>query len=165
MPITQCKTCAKKFYAKPSWLKKGHGKFCSRSCYFESHRTGKVIKCSTCNKSTYKSSKALRGSKSKKYFCSKSCQTVWRNSVAYTGSNHPNWKKGRYTYRRVIEKSNKSKVCVLCESEDKRVLAVHHVDENHLNNSLENLIWLCQNCHFLVHNYDHEKSKLMTRLQ
>jgi predicted HNH restriction endonuclease len=33
-----------------------------------------------------------------------------------------------------------------------RVLAVRHIDQNHKNNNVENLAWLCHNCHHLVHN-------------
>lgn len=32
-------------------------------------------------------------------------------------------------------------------------LEIHHKDGNHLNNSLENLILLCPNCHALTENY------------
>ncbi|MBI4281264.1 HNH endonuclease [Candidatus Uhrbacteria bacterium] len=35
-----------------------------------------------------------------------------------------------------------------------RVLLVHHIDENRKNNVLSNLVWLCRNCHFLVHKYN-----------
>jgi predicted HNH restriction endonuclease len=27
------------------------------------------------------------------------------------------------------------------------------VDKNRKNNKIKNLIWLCRNCHFLIHNY------------
>lgn len=43
-------------------------------------------------------------------------------------------------------------MCTLCKTEDKRVLATHHIDRNRLNNSVNNLAWLCHNCHFLVHH-------------
>jgi predicted HNH restriction endonuclease len=45
------------------------------------------------------------------------------------------------------------------------MLIVHHVDENRSNNDPENLIWLCYNCHHLVHNYQKEKAKLNQTLK
>ena len=29
---------------------------------------------------------------------------------------------------------------------------IHHKDKNPLNNALENLVWLCLNCHYLAHH-------------
>lgn len=52
------------------------------------------------------------------------------------------------------------KICTLCKTEDSRILAVHHIDKNRRNNDLKNLIWLCHNCHFLVHHYDVEREKI-----
>jgi predicted HNH restriction endonuclease len=45
------------------------------------------------------------------------------------------------------------------------MLVVHHIDENRNNNNHENLIWLCYNCHHLVHNYPDEKAKLNQTLK
>lgn len=155
----KCKICKKEFYAKPSWIENGFGKYCSRECGYESRRTGRNVKCSICGKEAYKSGKALAGSKSKKYFCGKSCQTIWRNNL-YKGSNHSNWKGGRFTYRNIMSRSNIPKVCKLCGINDTRVLLVHHMDVNNMNNELKNLIWLCHNCHFLVHHFKDEEEKI-----
>ena len=64
-----------------------------------------------------------------------------------------NWKDGMYAYRSVLTRHKVSAKCTLCGTKDKRVLAVHHVDENRKNNKVENLRWLCHNCHHLVHYY------------
>jgi len=68
MPTVSCHQCAKSFQAKPSWLKKGHGKFCSAVCQYAYARKGKVIKCSICGEEAYKKLKALERSKSGKFF-------------------------------------------------------------------------------------------------
>jgi len=39
-------------------------------------------------------------------------------------------------------------------------LIVHHIDKNRNNNGIENLIWLCQNCHYLVHHYTDDRKRL-----
>ncbi len=151
MPIVECKICSKKFYGKPFFLKRGHAKYCSQKCMRVGSRTGRIVNCHSCGKEVYKTQKALKGSKSKMYFCTKSCQTKWRNSV-FIGPKHANWKSGRYSYKSVMLRNKVPKICKICKNKDGRVLAVHHLDKNKKNNNLSNLIWLCHNCHFLVHH-------------
>lgn len=164
MPTVVCVFCSKEFNAKPSWLKRGVGKYCSAKCHHSSCRTGSIVKCFMCAKGVYKTKKALSCSASKKYFCTKSCQTIWRNSLVYVGKSHPNYKEGKYTYRTVLKRKAGNQVCVHCGHEDKRVLAAHHIDENHGNNDATNLAWLCYNCHFLVHHDKVEKLKFLKKL-
>lgn len=163
MPIVNCKICKKQFYGKPFFLKQGHAKYCSPACMRIGSRTGKVVLCDFCGKEVYKTVKALRVSKSKKYFCSKSCQTKWRNSV-FVGPKHANWKEGLHAYRSVMFRNQILKVCRLCKTVDERILAVHHIDHNRKNNKVTNLAWLCHNCHFLVHHDMSEKKKFMETL-
>lgn len=163
MPTVLCKNCGCKFHAKPSWIARGVGKFCSAKCQHSSQRNGKIVKCFICSREVYKTQRALKHSVSKKYFCSKSCQTKWRNGL-YVGNKHPNFVDGGFTHRRIMLESKKPQICTLCKCRDIRVLAVHHIDENHLNNDLKNLAWLCHNCHFLVHHDKLEKSKFMEAL-
>ncbi len=154
--IKRCKICDKVFQTKPFFVNNGGGKYCSVVCHHRGLRKGKVVKCNSCDKEVYKSLKALKNSKSKKYFCSKSCQTKWRNSE-FIGSKHANWQHGKYSYRSVLARNGITKICNSCKIKDRRVLAVHHIDKNKLNNDVENLMWLCHNCHFLVHHYKDKK--------
>ena len=163
MPIVNCRRCSESFKAKLSWLKKGHGVFCSSACQYADARKGKMIKCSICGKEAYKKPKALERSKSGKFFCGKSCQTKWRNSE-FILEKHPNWKNGRNAYRSVMKCSKSPKVCTLCSTTDSRILAVHHIDENRTNNNIENLVWLCHNCHHLVHQYPEGRAQLMAAI-
>ena len=160
MPIVSCKICDKQFYTKPYWIKAGWGKYCSKNCQYESQKKGHAIKCFVCGKEAYKSPKELRGSKSGNFFCSKSCQTIWRNTI-YVGKLHPNWTSGISVYRHLLTDSGISQTCALCKTIEARVLAVHHVDGNRKNNQLTNLAWLCHNCHYLVHHFSREKQKFM----
>ncbi len=160
MPIVNCKKCDLEFKAKPSWIKNGHGIFCSSSCQYEAKKKGKIIECFICKKEVYKQKKALEKSKSGKFFCGKSCQTVWRNSE-FVGVKHANWKEGEHAYRSVLVRHGIQKVCDNCKIEDKRVMAVHHVDRNRKNNDVTNLVWLCHNCHHLTHHYQPEREKYM----
>lgn len=151
MAYPSCQICAKKFYVKPYHLKKGWGKFCSKTCQFKSQFTGKIIKCDTCDKEVYKPLKEWERSKSGKYFCSRSCQTIWRNKV-FSGEKHANWLTGKSVYRSMLLKTSKATICLLCNISDIRVLNAHHKDHDKTNNSLDNLVWLCLNCHYLVHH-------------
>ena len=163
MPIVACKNCKKNFYAKPFWIKKGFGKYCSPHCQYAGMRKGKDMPCFICGKITYKKQKQLIGSKSNLFFCSKSCQTRWRNQL-YIGEKHSNFTTGMYSYRSVLDRNKIKKVCQLCRTVDARVLEVHHIDKNRKNNTIENLAWLCHNCHFLVHHYDKEREKFMAAI-
>lgn len=148
-----CKQCGAAFDAKPSHVARGFAKYCSRKCSALSQRTGKDVVCGTCGMRIYRVPKYLKLSKSGKFFCSKRCQTHWRNQL-YVGEKHANWKHGRAAYRSVLGRARIDRVCKLCKAQDTRVLAVHHIDGDRTNNALRNLLWLCHNCHFLVHHYD-----------
>ena len=160
MPITDCLICRTEFYIKPSHQKKGWGKYCSSSCRAKAQLNGKYVFCYICNKQIYRSQKDLRSSNSGKFFCGKSCQTIWRNTILFTGENSANWIHGRSVYRKILERTNKDKICALCKANDFRVLIVHHKDKNRKNNNIDNLVWLCHNCHYLVHHYSDEQNKL-----
>ena len=165
MPLLRkCEICGTEFKTKPFFVKRGQGRFCSAVCQYKSYRTGRIISCFVCREEAYRGRKKLENSKSGKYFCSKSCQTKWRNSE-FVGPKHANWLHGRASYKSVLVRNKVPKLCALCGGKDERVLATHHIDQNRLNNMLENLAWLCHNCHFLVHHYDEgrEKGLLVSR--
>jgi hypothetical protein len=164
MAYRECKICSASFYVKPSHLKRGWGKYCSKKCQNISQKTGTIVQCFICSKDVYRLPKELKHSKSKKYFCGKKCQTIWRNSIVYVGSEHPNWKGGKYIYRRILLGEKVTQKCVLCNFKDTRVLIVHHIDRNRNNNNVANLVWLCANCHFLVHHYEKESIELRKML-
>lgn len=149
--LIPCAKCQRVFSCKPSWQKNGGGLYCSRVCQYAARRRGRTIQCSTCGKERYKSPKELNASKSRNYFCSKPCQTTWRNGL-YKGPRHPLWKGGRSVdYRGIMLQSGRVPLCQMCATNDERVLCVHHRDEDRSNNEETNLVWLCYNCHHLVH--------------
>lgn len=154
----KCKICRKEFYAKPSHVTMGYGVYCSRNCRNIGMREGKYVKCDICKMQIYKRPLEILRSKSKKYFCSKSCQAIWRNKY-FSGNKHLLWKGGHSTYRDKMFAKQEKQACTLCKVKDKRVLAVHHIDKNRSNNSISNLAWLCHNCHYLVHFYEKERQK------
>ena len=145
-----CQVCQTEFYAKPYFVRLGQAKFCSRKCSAIDQKRGKAVKCSTCEKEIWRTPKDFDRSKSKLFFCNKTCQTIWRNSY-FSGENHANWNGGESSYREVMKRTGNPKVCADCGNKDERVIVVHHKDRNRKNNKPDNLKWLCRNCHCLEH--------------
>lgn len=163
MPHVACQRCSKEFYVKLNHQLLGYGKYCSRKCSSESMKKGEFVNCGICKTKIWRTPKYLRKSKSGLFFCSKSCQTKWRNKY-FSGEKHPFWINGSGAYREVLLRTGRKQACNLCKTRDKRILIVHHIDKNRTNNKTENLAWLCHNCHFLVHHDQSEYRKFMVRL-
>lgn len=159
MPIVACRLCKKEFYAKPNWLKIGHGKYCSRVCTGLARRNGKKVKCAICSKVVYKTLKSIKGSQGGKLFCGKKCSLMWHNSY-FVREKHGNWKTGEFSYKRHVLRNGVKAYCRLCGKSDHRILLIHHLDKKRTHNTLRNLTWLCHNCHFLVHQYKEKENAL-----
>ena len=142
----------------------GWGKYGSIECRSKAQRIGKQVACSTCDKSIYRTPKNFKHSKSKKFFCNKTCQTKWRNSY-FIEEKHHNWLGGVRAYRKILDRTGRRKVCKMCLQTDTRVLIAHHIDHDRKNNLPNNLVWLCLNCHHLTHNYEPAELKLFKLLQ
>jgi hypothetical protein len=151
VPINACLICTTNFYVKPSHLLKGWGKYCSIECRTQAQFNGKDLTCHICNNKIYRSKNQLSHSKSNLFFCSKSCKAKWRNSF-FREERHPNWLDGNNAYRDILLRTGKKQICNSCKLEDTRVLIVHHIDHNRKNNKQSNLIWVCMNCHYLIHH-------------
>lgn len=151
--MVKCQICHQNFYVKPSLKKRGWGKFCSVQCRSQATKKGEVVERNTCHLKIYRSLNKISRSKSHKFFCSKSCQSLWRNRE-YVESKSKNWKDGRKSYRNILIRHHIKPVCEICGIKDLRVLNVHHRDHNRFHNQLDNLIWLCLNCHYLTHLND-----------
>jgi hypothetical protein len=151
MFIATCVICGKTYSSKPNWQKRGR-KCCSMKCRNEAQKTGEFVKCHICGKAVWRTPRDFRDSESQQFFCGKHCQTIWRNH-RYTGENHSNWKGGKASYRKRLLRTRRVRKCRVCDNNDERILTVHHKDKDRNNNCVENLEWLCCNCHFLEHNY------------
>lgn len=129
MPVVNCKHCNNELYVKPSHLINGFGKYCSQKCNAEAHRKGKYVECHICIKQIWRMPAELNKSKSKLYFCSRSCSTKWRN-VYFSGDKHANWKSGGTIYKKILIKTENEVKCNSCGTEDKRILVAHHIDKD-----------------------------------
>jgi len=107
----------------------------------------RVIKeCPVCGKEF----EDLVGHPRQKTTCSYSCS----NTHFRSGENNPNYKeikdvKSSNKYRRICFEQHKPE-CIICG--ENKIVSVHHYDENHENNSIENLIPLCPTHHQYVHS-------------
>ena len=155
----KCVICGKKFLRKKSQVILGGGNYCSNKCRFIGRKNGKNVLCSFCGKEVYRSSKELKRSKSGEYFCSKKCLFA---QIYKKYEGHPNWTGGFHAeYRKKLIKYGKSgNSCLLCNENNFKILVAHHIDKDRSNNSIHNLVWLCHNCHFLVHHYREEEKQL-----
>lgn len=151
MPKVACRICNNSFSVKPSHQKRGWGIYCSRACRDIGQRKGRYVSCHVCRKNVWRAPRHLALSKSGYFFCSKNCSITWKNKSVFIGQCHPLWNGGTATYRKRKIDSSKDQRCIRCGLSDFRVLVVHHVDHNRRNNELENLMWLCRNCHYLEH--------------
>jgi len=67
----------------------------------------------------------------------------------YSSSYKPQDRAYYTRARTAIVKNGTELKCSRCGT-DKRI-EIHHKDEDITNNSIDNLIPLCKNCHFLIH--------------
>jgi hypothetical protein len=105
-----------------------------------------IKNCPVCDKSF----ETMVNHRNEKTTCSYACSNTYFRS----GENNPNWSdevKGEFSkkYRTICFRHHK-KECVVCG--ENKIVAVHHYDENHKNNDIENLIPLCPTHHQYVHS-------------
>lgn len=97
----------------------------------------KVCKC--CGKDFIFNGRIKSKAYEKAIFCSRSC-----------ANNRQEWWNGNATHYRTIAFQNWKQECAICGFD--KIVAVHHIDENHDNNDPHNLIPLCPNHHEMVHS-------------
>lgn len=140
-PNTSCGVCNKAIYRRPSLLEKSGGRaFCGQVCYGIACR--KESPCLICGK-------PILASFNKKT-CSRGCANKHRTGIQYK-INRPRDKvvSERALKTRLIRE--RGKVCQRCGYGKFEILQVHHKDRNHENNSLDNLEFICPNCHCEEH--------------
>lgn len=146
--LVTCSYCGKKFLKRNKDIKEGRNTFCSRKCQGLHKTSNHKIKliCSYCGKEFNRDISKLKNSKSKLYFCSKKC----KNNAQKCEAKILNKSTIRKDYR-ITAFLNKEQKCEICNNDDLRVLEVHHINNNHNDNRIENLMILCANCHKIIH--------------
>lgn len=153
--LVKCDYCGKEFDKETRRVnearKNGWKIFCSTECMKAAKTTKIKCTCAQCGKEIYKIPSQMKLSKSGNVFCSKSCAASYNNSHFRTGENNPNWKGNDSKEYAAIAYRTYKPICAVCGCEDTDMLEVHHIDENHDNNDIDNLIILCANHHSKVH--------------
>lgn len=75
------------------------------------------------------------------------CSYACSNTYFRSGKDNPNWNPDKYTK---ICWEHHGKKCLVCGEE--KIVAVHHVNENHSDNRPENLVPLCPTHHQYIHS-------------
>jgi hypothetical protein len=148
----QCIVCGAPF---PYKRRNDKGKFCCNSCaahYNNLKRPVRVRTCQNCGKQ-FRWGKGCVGK-----FCSAECghsykynQSIKSWLAGESSGTTLAGGRGNYIRRYLIDLHNgKCQVCGWGEINPytkMSPLEVHHIDGNHLNNSISNLVLICPNCH------------------
>ena len=144
----KCLWCERTFLTHSCELRRGGGKFCSRSC-------------STTYRNTHNNptkNVAVR-------------EKISQNHADVSGENNPMFMRrgeqapayidGRDSfkgekYRRMLLASGRKQECEVCKATSN--LHVHHIDGDHNHNALENLTWVCAKCHNVI-KHKHPRDK------
>lgn len=110
----------------------------------------KILKCSYCGKEFSRSTSELKKSKSGLFFCCREHKDLAQRSIS--GEDFDIMRPSHYgkitkNYRKLAFNSYLHKCAVCGWDEDEDILEVHHIDEDHSNNEIENLMILCPLCH------------------
>lgn len=153
---TYCKWCGKPFSVSDYEIARGNGKFCSKTCSARnavSKKGGrKILPCAYCGIEISVKLSRVKRSKSGQIFCCLSHRNKLQKSKTRNRRNpkYPNYRKIAFEFY-----EHKCADCGYNAHEE--ILEVHHIDRNRSNNSLENLVILCPNCHSLRHKNNLKK--------
>lgn len=155
--MAECETCGKEFEADPRYRNRGQARFCSRTCSASRKRPKPSnVTCAQCGKPFYKPPSKIQGSKSGLHFCTREHKDLAQRLEGGIEAIHPphygTAKVPGYLHAR-------TESCQSC-GYDKvpGILEVHHIDRNRSNNSPNNLVCLCPNCHNEEH-YAHKTGR------
>lgn len=146
-----CENCGCSFsrskYEAERRRKAGKRVFCSQNCASKIRAKECLVdvKCKECG-TFFSRKKSLVG---ENVFCSRSCSNTHSNKKM-VGPGSRNYKHGKSMYRYNALK-NKMPICEVCGFDKEYAIEVHHIDKNRENNSIENLMIVCANCHTGIH--------------
>ncbi len=149
--INKCETCSATFRANIKEIKRGNGRFCSLSCSSSRKRVKNNTTCANCGTGVYRNTSKQKGSKSKLFFCSRSCKDSAQKLGGISEIMPKHYGTGKESYRKKFDVSLLE--CSRCGyNEFSCAVEIHHKDEDRNNNTIDNLLALCANCHRGLHN-------------
>lgn len=147
----KCKHCKTEFNFSTTSEKANHSRWCDHNPKRDNwnkaqgtvSRFGELkefeVECLSCSNKFLVTEREKLHPQKDKYYCSRSC-----------ANNRQEWWKDNATHYRTIAFQHWKCECAICGFD--KVVAVHHIDENHYNNDPKNLIPLCPNHHEMVHS-------------
>lgn len=118
-----------------------------------------TVECAYCGKQIEKSLSQLDKSKTGLFFCCREHKDLAQRCDS--GSKFDLMRPEHYgttskDYRSKAFATYKHECAVCGWNEDERILEVHHIDSNHFNNDIDNLMILCPICHrkLTLHYYE-----------
>ena len=151
-PNTTCDQCQKPIYKRPWELEKYSNKFCSQKCYGLFSR--ETFPCPVCGKEIMRSEN--------KKTCSRACSNKNRTGIKYgQGQSKDKYQKAEAIRRWLVE--DRGSKCEVCEYPHTEALHAHHIKRRSEggDNTLDNLLLLCPNCHYEVHHQLSTKAYLV----
>jgi len=181
-----CEYCGKEFYVRPSEIKKGQGKFCSRKCHGKSRRQRVKRICEFCSEKFYVFPSVIK--KGRGRFCSQDCHYKFRTKNKpkyicqqcgkefYAKPSEIKEGNGKYCskkcFGRSLLKSNvgyrslhtwvkkykpKSSTCEICGKITIRLDAANISGE--YKRDINDFVYLCTQCHTGKKGFDVTKRK------
>lgn len=147
----ECEKCSRIFKGKRSEVNRGNARFCSRKCSAKrpnpNRRNRVKVTCSYCNVIFERTKSKLVGSSSGLYFCSREHKDKAQRIGGISEIQPPHYGTTLTDYKQLALR-NYEPICIGC-GYDKlpEILEVHHKNHNRKDNTLENLEFLCPNCH------------------
>lgn len=150
-----CKQCNQRHLSRIR--RNSKNEFCSGRCardYIKQNGSVTTI-CAWCKLEHTKKKSQLVNSKSGLYFCTRKCKDEAQKigGIKEIQPLHFGTAKdqGSEIYRKLFE--DHEFFCNRCGYKEFKVaVQIHHIDENRTNNDKTNLIPLCANCHWALHN-------------
>lgn len=149
-PNRTCEVCGNPFYAAPSNITKGLGRFCSKACMGKSRDRRVARNCVVCGKEFQAHNYEIEQGRGR--FCSVSCEGRWRKGdrgARWMGDNPINPDNAGH---KRAQAQYELKPCEICGATPKdAVIHRHHIDENPMNNAPDNIAFLCALHHREAH--------------
>lgn len=158
MIAKNCNWCNKEYQTKQSYINRGQGLYCSRSCatYANNKKrkpTGKMVNCNYCGKSIYKIQREIKKSKTQKFHCNRKCRGLAEKTSLQHKKSFGNQRRAHLRAKDklldIFGVVCQAKECNLDLKNDRRLIDMHH-----LNDPLDhdNAVLLCPYHHRLVDN-------------
>ena len=142
--IIECKQCHYQWTVSPQSFIPSEQKYNFKGCpqCLQQQLYQKVC-CSYCGKEFIKLKTELNKSKTGYNYCSRECGNRHKNQIR---KENGEWEDSQNYRLKAFEKYPHH--CLCCDwDEDERILEVHHINENHNDNNIDNLCILCPICH------------------